>query len=443
MFSEIKSLIKSTSFSILFFSTVALSMIHFTSPEYFKYWYFISPMLLMDMLFYNPIRKRYSGNIFPTLYISSFVLIIGTGFAAIIFPYTLWNPFFRSIYTGLILSYYLCIQIITVILSVGCIHSWWIEKIHKNAHRKLYHIYTTIAFTAGCLIFCCYLVGAFYIKNHIVVRKATIPIDNLPTNFENFRIVQISDLHLGSMYSSKALKDFVKKVNDLHPDIVAVTGDIVTLSSNELQAYIPILKQIQAKEGIFVVLGNHDYSRYGFYANIADKRNDSIALRTYIKDSLHWTLLDDEYRMLIQGNDTLAVAGTQHIGLPPKYIFMRKQFHSYGNLIKTLQHIPQNQITVLLTHSPEIWNKNIIQEYPWVNITLSGHTHGGQMGIYKNKYAHQTANFETELKGGLFQYKDQYLYINTGLGTSALHSRFMIFPEITLLTLKKRISRNY
>jgi predicted MPP superfamily phosphohydrolase len=109
--------------------------------------------------------------------------------------------------------------------------------------------------------------------------------------------------------------------------------------------------------------------------------------------------------------------------------------YTYGNLPKALARVGHGTV-ILLTHNPVLWSREVIQKYPFVSLTLAGHTHAGQMGLYWKKYANQVAQYNEKTKAGLFRYNNQYLYINAGIGTSAIHSRFLILPEVTLITLR-------
>ena len=364
-----------------------------------------------------------------------FVLPILTGIGAMLIPYYTWNPIFRSVSTGAILSYVLFMQLAIAILAVGCIHYWYLQT--KNKTFTLKKIYTSFAIISLAVLCCCYSIGMFYGKNNLVIRQVSLPITNLPQSFTGYKIAHLSDFHLGSMYNRSTVKRMIDSVNTMKPDMIAITGDIVTLCSSELKIYLPILKQLYAKDGIYMVLGNHDYTKYPHYPNAYEKTTDSIAFNTMITDSLNWILLNDDSRLLIRNNDTIAIAGTQYIGLPSlkKIKLFGDNPYSFGDINKALHNVG-NHNTILLTHNPVIWSRKIIQHYPIVDITLSGHTHAGQMGIYKKKYQHQYSEYNDKTKAGLFQHNNQYLYINSGIGTSAMHSRFLIYPEITLITLK-------
>ena len=370
------------------------------------------------------------------LYIVMFVAVFAVEFSALVVPYFSWNPFFRSVSTSLVLTYVLFMQMVVAVLGLGCVHKWYCQGRRKNLSVVVQKRYLAVAFLGLVVLWLCYFVGMFYGKNQVVVRKMSLTIDSLPASFEGYRVVQISDLHAGSMYDGCTMQAVVDSVNALNPDVVAVTGDVVTLCSSELKPYLGILRQLKARDGVFAVLGNHDYSRYPFFPSREEKTTDSTALIAMMVDSLEWQLLNDECRFVVRGVDSIAIAGTQYIGLPSlsKIKLFGDNPYSYGNLPKALHSVGKHAV-VLLTHNPVVWSRKVIQKYPFVSLTLAGHTHAGQMGLYWKKYANQVAQYNEKTKAGLYRYNNQYLYINAGIGTSAMHSRFLILPEVTLITL--------
>ena len=417
-------------------SVLAILLLGVTTPEYLKYWYILLAMTLMNVFLYKPIVSHYSGKVFRWMYVAMFVAVFAVEFSALVVPYFGWNPFLRSVATSLVLAYVLFMQFVVAVLGLGCVHSWHCQSRGENLSVVVQKRYLAVAFSGLAVLWLCYFVGMFYGKNHVVVRQVSLPIASLPKGFDGYRVVQISDLHLGSMYNATTIQAVVDSVNALNPDVVAVTGDVVTLGSSELKPYIGILRQLKARDGVFAVLGNHDYCRYPFFPTPACKTMDSLSLIGMLTDSLGWQLLNDECRFVVRGADTVGIAGTQYIGRPSlsKIKLFADNPYSYGNLPKALPSVGKHAV-VLLTHNPVVWSREVIQKYPFVSLTLAGHTHAGQMGLYWKKYENQTAEYNSKTKAGLFRYNNQYLYINAGIGTSAMHSRFLILPEVTLITL--------
>lgn len=432
----LSKLFGSPSYMIGAICVLAILLLGVTTPEYLKYWYIMLAMVLMNVFLYRHIVSDYSSRVFRVLYVVMFVAVFAVEFLAVVVPYFTWNPFIRSVATSLVLANVLFMQVVIAVLGLGCVHKWYCQGRRENLSVVVQKRYLAVAFLGLAVLWSCYFVGMFYGKNQVVVRKVSLPIGSLPASFEGYRVVQISDLHAGSMYDRRTMQAVVDSVNALKPDVVAVTGDVVTLCSSELKPYLGILRQLKARDGVFAVLGNHDYSRYPFFPSMAEKTADSTALIAMLADSLGWQLLNDECRFVVCGADSIAIAGTQYIGLPSlsKIKLFGDNPYSYGNLPKALHSVGKHAV-VLLTHNPVVWSREVIQKYPFVSLTLAGHTHAGQMGLYWNKYKNQAAEYNSKTKAGLFRYNNQYLYINAGIGTSAIHSRFLILPEITLITL--------
>lgn len=441
----ISTLFSKPSFGICFMSILAVCVLHITTPEYLKYWYIMIAIITMNTVLYRPIKELYSSKLiaclFHSFYIIFFGLVLSIGLGATIVPYSDWNPFFRAIITSTTISFMLLSQPAIGLLGLGVIHSIAKKKHGKNLSTGTQKIYSCLSLGMFIVLFSCYMIGVFYGKKHIVVRHSNIEIHNLPSSLDKYRIVLFSDLHAGSMNDAQVVERMKDSINSLQPDMVVYAGDIVTLCTKEIEPFINTLRGIKATDGVFAVLGNHDYSRYPHFPSAEARTADSLMLRSVITDSLGWILLNDEHCLIIRNNDSLVVTGSQYIGLPSKSKF--KLFgdnpYSYGNLEKTLKNTDGESPVIFITHNPVVWSREVIQKYPFVNLTLSGHTHAGQMGIYKKKYQKpQQAKYDSKTKAGLYQYNDQYLYISSGIGTSAMHSRFAIFPEVTLITLHQQ-----
>lgn len=432
----IRKLFGSPSYTVAWLGAVAIALLGFTTPEYLKYWYILSAMWLMNVFLYRHIVQCYGSKSFKAMYVLMFVLPLVVECAALVVPYHGWNPFFRSVSTSLVLTYVLFMQMVVAVLGCGCLHHWYRQDRGRTFSAVARRRYRVVAYSVFALCFACYMVGAIYGKNHVVLRRATVEVCQLPQAFEGYKIVQLSDFHLGSMYNSNTMARIVDSVNALNPDMIAVTGDVVTLSSGEMRPFLSILRRLKAKDGVYMVLGNHDYVRYPYFPSPEVKTTDSLAFISMIVDSLRWNLLCDQSRFILRNADTMVVAGSQYIGLPSlkKIKLVGDNTYSYGDLAKTLRGTDGYPV-VLLTHNPVVWTREVIQRYPFVDLTLSGHTHAGQMGLYIKNSVAQNVGYNAKTKAGLFHYADQSLYVNAGIGTSAMHSRFLIFPEITLITL--------
>ncbi|NNE35827.1 MAG: metallophosphoesterase [Rhodothermales bacterium] len=257
------------------------------------------------------------------------------------------------------------------------------------------------------------------------VRQIEVAIPDLETSLEGLRIVQLSDLHAGSMFSERPMLEAVDLVNSLSPDLVAITGDFVNEQSEEIELILPALRRLEASLGVYGCLGNHDHLGD---VTVLEKR-----LRTTTVD-----ILNNEHREVSFNGTKLHIAGTDNTG----------HGQSFGDLKRALQDIPETEHDVfhlLLAHDPRYWDTTARPDAPHINLTLSGHTHGGQFGIERGRVRLGWARLAYQRWAGLYTEFDesknmyQHLYVNRGLGHSGAPLRLGIRPEITTLTLKRAV----
>lgn len=284
------------------------------------------------------------------------------------------------------------------------------------------------AFTTGLLaLFIPPLVmayGAWIGRERPQLKEVELRLENLPESFDGYRLVQISDIHARSYANrQKSLLRVVEIINSQNPDLIAFTGDIITLDASELGPIKEILKELKAKDGIVAVVGNHDY---GIYSDPSHKRPSGEILSDVIKEekTMGWNVLMDENIKISRNQDSIAVAGVQNTS-PSRH------FPSKGNLNKASEGT-EGMFRILLTHDPMHWEAEILgKDYP---LTLSGHTHAMQfslLGWCPSRYIFKQYR-------GLYSEGQQHLYVNIGLGETILPFRIGTRPEITLITLRSR-----
>lgn len=284
------------------------------------------------------------------------------------------------------------------------------------------------AFTTGLLaLFIPPLVmayGAWIGRERPQLKEVELRLENLPESFDGYRLVQISDIHARSYANrQKSLQRIVGIINNQNPDLIAFTGDIITLDASELESIKEILKELKAKDGIVAVVGNHDY---GIYSDPAHKRPSGEILSDVIKEekTMGWNVLMDENMKISRNQDSIAVVGVQNTS-PSRH------FPSKGKLNKASEGT-EGMFRILLTHDPMHWEREVVgKEYP---LTLSGHTHAMQFSIF----GWSPSSLIFKEYRGLYTKDDQHLYVNIGLGETILPFRIGTRPEITLITLKKQ-----
>lgn len=259
-------------------------------------------------------------------------------------------------------------------------------------------------------------------------RRVEVVSSEIPAGFDGYRIVQLSDLHLGTLGSPGRWRKLTERVNALEPDLVVFTGDLVNNFAAETLGWEPVLGGIAARDGKYAVMGNHDYGGYVRWRTRYDWWQNLAATRGFARRA-GFQMLDNSHRLLARGGDTLALAGIENCGTPP--------FPCHGDLGRALHGLGSTP-TLLLSHDADTWERFIGQSHTPIVLTLSGHTHGMQAGVRIGGWAWSPASLRYPKWQGLHQKDGKYLYINTGIGAVGFKGRIGIWPEITLIELKTK-----
>jgi len=261
------------------------------------------------------------------------------------------------------------------------------------------------------------------------VRRKAMKFPNLPDSFHNFRIVQISDLHLGSYLSQEPMERAVQLIMEQKPDVILFTGDMVNDRHVEAVPFREILKKLQAPHGVYSVLGNHDYGEYYRWPSQEDKKQNLENLVRFQRD-LGWNLLLNEHAYLEKDGEQLGLIGVENWS-------SRMSFQRYGDMKKAVDGMKQLPVNILMSHDPSHWKAEVVKEYPQVDLTLSGHTHGMQFGVEIPGFKWSPVQYVYKEWADLYNDKKQYLYVNRGLGFIGYPGRVGILPEITVIDLEK------
>lgn len=276
----------------------------------------------------------------------------------------------------------------------------------------------------GILVFLMFI-GILYTPYHLRIVSNNVYLNGIPVSFKGFRLVQISDTHFGSYKKGEAMFcTMVDSINSLNPDLIVFTGDFVNNFAGEMDPYFDIFSKLKAPFGKFAVLGNHDYSDYKKWGSPATKQQNSAKIKQNIK-RMGFQLLENQNVFLVKNTDTIFLAGVDNWGHSP--------FFQYGNLELATKNIPVDGFVVLLSHNPDLWEARV-QEDARIRLTLSGHTHGMQMGLREKYLNFSPASLIYPYWGGLYSQNGQYLYVNVGVGCLGMTARFGMRPEITLIT---------
>jgi len=256
------------------------------------------------------------------------------------------------------------------------------------------------------------------------VHHINIKIKDLPDNLAGLRIVQISDLHLGSFnFRYHILDRAVKLINQLKPDLIFFTGDLVNNHAWELKGWDLVLNKLIAKKGKYSVLGNHDYGDYSEWQSIKAKRSNHELIK-YFYEKIDFKLLVNESEIVEFDGEKLAIIGVENWGIPP--------FKQYGDLHKAIKNVVDQPFKILLSHDPTHWSEEVVKDTDIV-LTLSGHTHGMQAAINIKSKKWSPIKFKYKHWAGLYKDHDQYLHVNRGLGWLAFPGRVGMRPEISLI----------
>lgn len=264
----------------------------------------------------------------------------------------------------------------------------------------------------------------FYTKRH------TLRFSNLPSSFENLRIIHISDIHLGNFnYEYDRLLEVAELINECQPDLILFTGDLVNNFASETKGWAPVFLKMKARIGKYSILGNHDYGNYSRWPSEAAKKQNFDTIKE-AHNKFGFKLLLNENAQIVINDEVISIIGIENWGLPP--------FPQYGDFAKAMQNVPDGHFKILLSHDPTHWQTEI-RDNENIDLTLSGHTHGMQMGIKWRDKRWSPAQLKYKYWDGLYKENNKYINVNRGLGIIGIPMRIGMPPEITLLTLKREI----
>ena len=282
-----------------------------------------------------------------------------------------------------------------------------------------------IGIIVGATISLAALYGITFGWKQLTVKQVDLTFDNLPAEFDGYRIAQLSDLHVGSYGSRTAfLEKVVRTVNAEQPDLIVFTGDLVNTSSDEIAPFECVLSKLRAKDGVLSVLGNHDYCLYGMKERPADPREGAVQV-VEAERRMGWDLLLNDHRILTCDSAQIAVIGVENTGKPP--------FPEIGDLQGALAGLNDSTFKILLSHDPSHWRMEVLLSTD-IPLMLAGHTHAAQVKIGSWSPVQWMYNEWS----GLYQEGDQQLYISEGVG-GTIPFRLGTKPEIIVFTFHKNI----
>jgi predicted MPP superfamily phosphohydrolase len=317
-------------------------------------------------------------------------------------------------YLGIFLITFLCVNVPKVVFTLMAF------LLKKVTRRIGFHIALATALTTmGYLLF-----GAIKGKSFFQVKEISIESKDIPKAFDGYRIIQLSDIHIGSWgEDTRAMQKAVKLILEQNPDLIVFTGDLVNNLASELDPFIPVFSQLKAKDGVYSVLGNHDYSTYIRWDSPEEQAQELVRLKEK-QAEMGWQLLNIRHVKLHRGNDSIALIGVENSGSHP--------FPDHAQLDEAMAGT-EGMFQILLSHDPSHWRREVLPKTD-IHLMLSGHTHAMQTKIF----GFTPSQFIYPENDGLYQEGEQKLYVNVGLGFLLYPMRLGAWPEITLLTLKTK-----
>ena len=365
----------------------------------------------------------------PTLSILAFVLLLlatRLGYNIKIITWIIWTMLLTMLPQNVYAIFYAINDIIHVFT--------------KRSYKWLHYVglVSAIIVTVGTIM-------GMVNRHNLRVREVTIYSKNLPKEFEGMRIAHITDLHLGNLTPrDNYLKKIVTKLNEIEPDMLVCTGDMINISAKEVEGLDGLFASVNAPLGRYAVMGNHDYGDYKKWeSKEAKEANLMSAYEAYgrvgfvllndsavqITDNKGQSIDNTTHSTLNSQLSTISVIGVENWGKPP--------FPRYGDLAKATKGFEPAQFNILLSHDPSHWREEVVkQEYKYIDLTLSGHTHSAQIGLNLGKFKWSPSQWIFDEWDGLYQEGNQYLFISRGLGYVGIPFRLGMPAEISVIELK-------
>lgn len=274
------------------------------------------------------------------------------------------------------------------------------------------------------------LIGSVYAitkgKHKFHIKKLDLFLKRLPSSFNGLKIVQFADFHAGSFDDIKKVEAGLKLINDMQPDIIVFTGDLVNNRAVEMHPYLDIFKNLKAKYGKFAVFGNHDYGEYVPFDNEEEHRKDQEEMERIFKVT-GFKLLRNSAIQINNNYDKIDLIGVENWG--------KKPFPQYGDIDKATRGLQDDQFNIVLSHDPDHW-EYVLREHPkHFDLTLSGHTHGFQMGVQIPGWKWSPAQYRYKRWLGHYESKQQHLFVTKGFGFLGFPGRIGMPPEIVSFRL--------
>ncbi|MEO5946229.1 MAG: metallophosphoesterase [Chitinophagaceae bacterium] len=416
------------------------------------WWILISFMVLLDIYFFQALKvvtHSVSGRTRTIIYVSYWVLSVSAVILLIILPYLHFEKqakFTRTTIFALIAALFFAKLIASFFFLIDDIRrgvQWIAGKIffsksegenlqsEETISRSVFLSWAGMVVGGGLFGT---LIYGFGNKYRYQVKRIKLSYANLPPSFKGLKIVHISDIHSGSFTNKQAVMKGVEKIMREKPDLILFTGDLVNNTSDEMENYMDVFDKLKAPMGVYSTLGNHDYGDYASWETPEEKTANLKKLLD-IQSALGWRLLMNEHVVLEKGAEQIALLGVENWSA-------KARFPKYGKMEEAYSGAEKYPFKILMSHDPSHWKAEVLEKYPDIDLTLSGHTHGMQFGVEIPGFKWSPVQYVYKEWAGLYEKlavdnkgKGQKLYVNRGYGFIGYPGRVGILPEITVIEL--------
>ena len=410
-----------------------------------KFFFVISFLFLIDLYFYlgtlSVINKLFDSSIIYKLIYWSISIVIYLGIGYMILTYNSKTPSIRIndnvIYTSLFFIVF-CSKLIglfpliidDVFRLFRVIASFFSSSTDFHDVKRLEFLKKSALIVSGVL-FSTLLIGMKWGRYNFKKNYKDIFINRWPKELSNYKIIHISDLHLGSFHDVGKLEDVVEMINDENPDLVVFTGDLVNNYHYEAIPYIDTLKNIKARDGKFSILGNHDYCDYVMMKRSSQEWKDNFSKLLDLEKKAGFDLLLNESRLVGVGKHKFNLVGVENWGAG--------NFNKDGDLEKAMRIVEDDIPTILLSHDPSHWSEVTLKSNYNIDLQLAGHTHGMQFGIEIPGFKWSPAKYRYKQWAGLYKKGENQIYVNRGLGHLGYAGRVGIMPDVSVLNINRKV----
>jgi len=368
-----------------------------------------------------------------------FAINVALGLIGMFYPPPNWNAFFRVVSSACLILvvckllgdvFFLVDDIIRLFRWIfSLLQSRSVEATEAVTKISRLKFLTGLAVTFTVIPAIGFLYGIVRGAYKYRVHKVKVPSPNIPEAFNGFKIVQLSDIHTGSFIDNSALHRAFDIVMQQNADLILFTGDLVNNEAKETIGFEEVYTKLKAPHGVYSVLGNHDYGDYVKWDSPEAKKKNLEELKQVHKNA-GWKLMMNEHVSIEKDGQKIALLGIENWG-------GSLQFPKYGRMDQAHRGTSEYPFKILMSHDPSHWDKQVLTEYGDVDLTLSGHTHGMQLGIEIPGFKWSPVKYIYKNWAGLYKSGEQFLYVNRGLGFLGYPGRLGIWPEITVIELQR------